>query len=80
MDRYNKYQTNKYTHAHTSTLHTQRVVASTWLGDHHGRPTAPTNSLHKLHMARYQVHQLQITNKWKANKITFGHENILSQL
>ena len=31
------------------------MVASTWLGDHQGRPSAPTNSLHKLHMARYQV-------------------------
>ena len=42
-------------HAHTSTLHTHQVVASTWLGDHQGRPSAPTNSLYKLHMARYQV-------------------------
>ena len=31
------------------------MVASTWLGDHQGRPSTPTNSLHKLHMARYQV-------------------------
>ena len=37
------------------------LVASTWLGDHQARPSAPTNSLHKLHMARYQVHQLTIT-------------------
>ena len=36
------------------------MVASTWLGDHQERPSAPTNSLHKLHMARYQVHQLQL--------------------
>ena len=36
------------------------MVASTWLGNHQGRPSAPTNSLHKLHMARYQVHQLQL--------------------
>ena len=28
-------------HAHTSTLHTQQMVASTWLGDHQGRPSAP---------------------------------------
>ena len=55
MDRYNKYQTKQYTHAHTYTLHTQHMMASTWLGDHQGRPAAPTNSLHKLHMARYQV-------------------------
>ena len=54
MDRYNKYQTKQCTHAHTSTLHTQQLVASTWLGDHQGRPSAPTNSL-QLHMARYQV-------------------------
>ena len=55
MNRYNKYQTKQYTHAHTYTLHTQQLVASTWLGDHQGRLSAPTNSLHKLHMARYQV-------------------------
>ena len=30
---------------------------STWMGDHQGRPSAPTNSLHKLHLERYQVHQ-----------------------
>ena len=30
-------------------------MASTWLDDHQERPSAPTNSLHKLHMARYQV-------------------------
>ena len=27
----------------------------TWLADHQERPSAPTNSLHKIHMARYQV-------------------------
>ena len=47
-------------HAHTSTLHTKQMVASTWLGDHQGRPSAPTNSLHRLHTARYQVHRLQL--------------------
>ena len=31
------------------------MLASTWLGDHQGRPSAPTNSLHKLHMVHYQV-------------------------
>ena len=31
------------------------MVASTWLGDHQERPSTPTNSLHKLHMVRYQV-------------------------
>ena len=43
MDRYNKYQTKQYTHAltHTHTLHSQQMVASTWLGDHHGRPSVP---------------------------------------
>ena len=30
-------------------------MASTWLSDHQERPSAPTNSLHKLHMARCQV-------------------------
>ena len=34
------------------------MVASTWLGDHQERPSAPTNNLHNI-MARYQVHQLQ---------------------
>ena len=38
----------------------QQMVASTWLGDHRVRPSAPTNSLHKLRMTRYQVHQLQL--------------------
>ena len=55
MDRYNKYQTKQDTHAHTSTLHTQQIFASTWLGYHQGRPSVPTNILHQLHMARYQV-------------------------
>ena len=55
MDRYNKYQTKQYTHAHLFTLHTQQMVASTLLSDHQGRPSAPTNSLHKLHMVHYQV-------------------------
>ena len=41
MDRYNKYQTKQYTHAHTFTSHTQQLVASTWLGYHQGRPSAP---------------------------------------
>ena len=31
------------------------MVASTWLSDHQGRLSTPTNSLHKLHTARYQV-------------------------
>jgi len=44
IDHYTKYQT-KQLHAHTST----------WLGDHQGIPSAPTNSLYELHMARYQV-------------------------
>ena len=55
MDRYNKYQTKQYTHAHTSKLQTQQMVPNTWLGDHQGRPSERTNSLHKLHMAHYQV-------------------------
>jgi len=29
-------------------------MASTWLGDHHEIPSAPTNSIHELQMARYQ--------------------------
>ena len=55
MDSYNKYQTKHYPHAHISTLHTQQMVASTWLGDHLRKPSAPRNSLHKLQMARYQL-------------------------
>jgi hypothetical protein len=31
------------------------MVASTWPGDHQGRPSAPTISLDKLYTARYQV-------------------------
>ena len=31
------------------------MMASTGLGDHQERPSAPTNSLHKLHTASYQV-------------------------
>jgi hypothetical protein len=38
VDRYNKYQAEQYTH----TLHTHKLVVSTWLGDHQGRPSAPT--------------------------------------
>ena len=41
MDRYTKYQTKQYTHAHTSTLHTPQMVAGTWLGDHQERPSVP---------------------------------------
>ena len=40
---------------YSSTLHSQHMVASTWLGDHQGRLSVPTTSLHKLHMACYQV-------------------------
>ena len=70
MNRYNKYQTMQYTHAHTSTLHTQQLAVGTWLGDHQGRPSAPTNSLHKLQMARYQVHQFNFL-QIKQNTIIF---------
>ena len=52
MDRCNNYRTKQYAHAHA---HTQQMVASTWLGDPQGKPSASTNSLHKLHMSRYQV-------------------------
>jgi hypothetical protein len=31
MDCYDKYLTKQYTNAHTSTLHTQLLVASTWM-------------------------------------------------
>jgi len=41
---------------HTRTLaHTIAGGYSTWLGDHQGIPSSPTNSLHDLHMTRYQV-------------------------
>ena len=33
----------------------RRHVVSTEMGDHQGRPSAPTGSLHKPHMVRYQV-------------------------
>ena len=54
MNRYNKYQTKQCTHAHTSTLQTSQMMASTGLENHQERPSAPTNSLHKLHMAYYR--------------------------
>ena len=41
--------------AHTYTLHTQHMVGSTWLGDPQGRPSVPTKSILKLHLASYQV-------------------------
>ena len=47
----------------TGQRRTQQIVASTWLGNHRERPSARTNSLHKLLMARYQVHQLQLQIK-----------------
>ena len=80
MDRFNKYQTKQYMHAHTFTLHTQNMVASTWLGDHQGRPYAPTNSLQKL-LARYQVlltititiHETLLTNWHWSNSIKQLH-------
>ena len=31
------------------------MVAMYWMGDHQGRPSAPTSSIHKLHMANYQI-------------------------
>ena len=43
--------------AHAFTLHTHQEVASTWLVDHQGRPSAPTISLDELRMARYRVLQ-----------------------
>jgi hypothetical protein len=39
MDRYNKYQTKQYTLTHTQ--HAHKLMVSTWLGDHQGRPSAP---------------------------------------
>ena len=46
MDCYTKYQTKQYTHAHTHTLILQQMAASTWLGDHQGRPSAPV--IHRI--------------------------------
>ena len=56
MDRYNKYQTKQCTHT-PHTLHIKHRVASTWLGDHQGRPpaTAILNRFTAIDiMARYQ--------------------------
>ena len=36
-------------------FYNKQIVASTWVGDHQGRPSAHTNSLYKLYLARYQV-------------------------
>ena len=78
MDRYNKYQTKRTrtsVHAHTSTMHTHQMVASTCLGVHQGKLFAPTNSLDKLHMARYQVllhitlHSTDLTNRQHSTAI-----------
>ena len=57
MDRY---KSSTRTHTLPNCTCTQQMVAITWLDDHQGRPSVPTNSLHKLHIARYQVHQLQL--------------------
>ena len=54
------------------------MVASTWLGDHQGRPSAPTNSLQKLHMARYKVLLTYLylsTNKTRNNNNYNTHNN-----
>ena len=51
-------QRGHYCHKYTT-----QMVASTWLDYHHGRPSALTNSLHKLHMVRYQVIILQLLTK-----------------
>jgi len=51
MGRYNKYQ---ITQLHTHTLHTQYVIASTWLGDHQGRPSMPLCQLYVDFMVRYK--------------------------
>jgi len=48
MDRYNKYLTKQY-------KHTQKMVVSTWLGDHQEKSPAPTNGLYMLHIGCYQV-------------------------
>ena len=40
---YIEYLTTQYTHAHTSALHTQQIVTSTWLGDHKERPSTPSS-------------------------------------
>ena len=40
-------------HTHTPTLHTQQMMASTWLGDHQGRPFAPTLAYGALSSSTY---------------------------
>jgi len=55
MDCHNKNQT-KQLHIHIH-LHKQQLVASIWLGDHQGRPSAPIAYkiyVDDLHMARNQ--------------------------
>jgi len=48
----NKCQTQQF-HARTH-LHAQQLVVSNWLGDHQGKPSALTSTLHELHIARCQ--------------------------
>ena len=62
MNRYNKYQTKKYTHTctrphthiHIHRLHAQHTVASTGLGDHQGRPSA-----------RHAIRRLTAIDTWR---------------
>jgi hypothetical protein len=53
-----KYQTKRYTHAHSCTLHTQQMVASTWHGDYQGGPSTPSNSLPELHTINLCIYLL----------------------
>ena len=44
------------------TVHTQHMLASTWLGDHQGRPSAPLDRPSKrLNMERQQMITITIT-------------------
>ena len=63
MDHYNKHQTKKYTHAHSSTLHTQHMAAMLMTT---GRSSAATNSLHmKLYIWRFtKFYLLTLCEKW----------------
>jgi len=45
----------------THTLHTQQVVATTWLGNHQGRPYPPLYQLYVDFMTRYKWNYLIIT-------------------
>jgi hypothetical protein len=75
MDIYNTRRTKQYTHAHTSTLHTQRMVASAWLGDHQGRPYASLIQCVKLSKYGAPINKSELKLEFVPN-ILWTHSTI----